>query len=121
MNKNHARGMKTSIHGLKRTLTTDPALSANFNINELESALNSNKPGTAAGFDGVHPEFIRDCGERPKLFKRAKIIAIPKLSKDVSDPAHYRPISLLSVMYKLLERLILQRIQPPIEAATPVH
>jgi hypothetical protein len=41
--------------------------------------------------------------------------------KDGSDPAHYRRISLLSVMYKLLERLILQRIQPLIEAATLVH
>jgi hypothetical protein len=30
-------------------------------------------------------------------------------------------ISLLSVMYKLLEWMILQRIQPLIEAATPVH
>jgi hypothetical protein len=57
----------------------------------------------------------------PKLFKRAKVIAIPKPGKDGSDPAHYQPISLLSVMYKLLERLILQRIQPLIEAATPVH
>jgi hypothetical protein len=54
----------------------------------------------------------------PKLFKRAKIIAIPKPGKDGSDPAHYRPISLLIVMNKLLERLILQRIY---EAATPVH
>jgi hypothetical protein len=58
----------------------------------------------------------------PKLFKRAKVITIPKPAKDGSDPAHYRPISLLSdVMYNLLERLILQRIQPLIEAATQVH
>jgi hypothetical protein len=34
---------------------------------------------------------------------------------------HYRLISLLNVMYKLFERLILQRIQPLIEAATPGH
>jgi hypothetical protein len=86
-----------------------------------------------------YAEFIRSCGERPKewlisfmtdvlssarlpkLFKRAKVIAIPKPSKDGSDPAYYRHISLLNVMYKLLERLILQRIQPLVEAATPVH
>jgi hypothetical protein len=77
-------------------LTTNPALSANFNINELESALKSVKPGTAAGFNGVYPEFIRSSGERtkewlisfmndvlssarlPKLFKQAKVIATPK-------------------------------------------
>jgi hypothetical protein len=56
----------------------------------------------------------------PKLFKRAKVIAIPKPSKDGSDPAHYQLILLLSVMLKLLERIILQRIQSLIEAATPV-
>jgi hypothetical protein len=57
------------------------------------------------------------------MFKRAKVIAIPRPGKDVSDPVHYRyrPILFLSVMYKLLERLIFQCIQPLIEAATPVH
>jgi hypothetical protein len=127
---------KSSIRVLKRTLTTDPAFSANFNINELESVLQSVKVGTAAG---VYLEFILNCGEGtkewlisfmndilssarlPKLFKRAKFIAIPKPGKDGSDPVHYRLISLLIVMYKLLEWLILQRIQPLIEAATPVH
>jgi hypothetical protein len=41
----------------------DPALFAKFNIKELESALKSVKLGTAAGFDGVYPKFIRNCGE----------------------------------------------------------
>jgi hypothetical protein len=57
----------------------------------------------------------------PKLFKRAKVIVIPKPDKDGSDPTHYRPILLLIVMYKLRERLILQRIQPLNEAVAPVH
>jgi hypothetical protein len=39
-------------------------------------------------------------------------------SKNVQT--HYRPISLLSVVYKILVRLILQRIQPLIDAAIPV-
>lgn len=38
-------------------------------------------------------------------------IAIPKPRKDHSDAAYYRPISLLSVGFKCLERLILQRIK----------
>jgi hypothetical protein len=46
---------------------------------------------------------------------------IPKPDKDGSDSAHYRPLSLLSVMYKLLERMILHLIQPLIEVSTPVH
>jgi hypothetical protein len=133
MDNNHARATKTSICGLKSTLTTDSALSANFNINELESALKSVKPRTAAGFD---PESTHNCGERtkewliafmndvlsparlPTLFKKAKINAIPKPGKDGSDPPHCRPISLLSVMYSSSERMILQHIQPLIEAAS---
>jgi hypothetical protein len=66
MDENHARATKSSIRGLKSTLTTNSALSANFNINELESALKSVKLGTATGFDGVYPEFIRNCGEGTK-------------------------------------------------------
>jgi hypothetical protein len=66
MAKNHARATKTSIHGLKSTLTIDPAPSASFNINELESALKSVKTGTASGFDGVCPDFIGNCGGRTK-------------------------------------------------------
>jgi hypothetical protein len=54
------------------------------------------------------------------LFKRAKI-SIIKPGKDGTDPAHYHPISLLSVVYKLLKRLILQRIQPLIEDLTPIN
>jgi hypothetical protein len=44
------------------TLTTDPALFANFNFNELESALMSVKPGMAAGFDGVYLVKLRKNG-----------------------------------------------------------
>jgi hypothetical protein len=55
------------------------------------------------------------------FFKRANDIAIPKSRKDGFYPAHYQPIWLLSMMYKLLERLILQRIYLLIEAATRVH
>jgi hypothetical protein len=56
MDKNYARATKSSIRGLKK----------NFNINELESALKSVKLETAAVFDGVYPEFIRNCRERTK-------------------------------------------------------
>jgi hypothetical protein len=58
MDKNHARATKSSKRGLKSTLTTDPALSANFIINELESALKSVKLGTVAGFDGIRSSSV---------------------------------------------------------------
>jgi hypothetical protein len=83
MDKNHARATKSSIHGFKSTLTTDPAVSANFNTNELESALKSVKLETAAGFYGVNPELISfmndilSLAKLPKWLKRVKVIAIP--------------------------------------------
>jgi hypothetical protein len=45
---------------------TDLALSANFNMNELKSALKCFNLGTGAGFDGVYPEVIQYFGEITK-------------------------------------------------------
>ena len=39
----------------------------------------------------------------PKIWRKAKVIAVKKPGKDPSLAANYRPISLLSVCYKLLE------------------
>jgi len=46
-------------------------------------------------------------GKPPKEWKQADIIAILKSGKLEDNPKNYRPISLLSVMYKLMERIIL--------------
>jgi len=43
------------------------------------------------------------------------VIAVEKPGKDLSLAANYHLISLLSVCYKLLERLALQRISPTVE------
>jgi len=51
----------------------------------------------------------------PKTWRKAKVIAVEKPGKDLSLAANYRPISLLSVCYKFLERLALQRISPTVE------
>ena len=45
----------------------------------------------------------------PELLKIAKVIPMYK-SKDPTDPSNYRPISLLSVFDKLLERLMYNRL-----------
>ena len=41
----------------------------------------------------------------PPALKTAKVIPLPK-TKDLSDPNNFRPISLLSILSKPLERLI---------------
>ena len=50
-----------------------------------------------------------------KIWRHSKIIAILKPGKDSAIPKNYRPISLLCHMYKLYERMILNRIAPGVE------
>ena len=91
------------------------------------------KPATAPGYDNIHVEFLKHLGPKvrtwlskffsrimtthstPKIWRKAKVTAVEKPGKDPSFTANYRPISLLSVCYKLLERLALQRISPTVE------
>ena len=47
------------------------------------------------------------------------MVAILKPAKPVGDPNSYRPISLLCVPYKILERLIYARVEPLIDALLP--
>ena len=47
------------------------------------------------------------------------MVAIPKPIKPVGDPKSYRPISLLCVPYKILERLIYARVEPLIDPLLP--
>ena len=51
----------------------------------------------------------------PKVWRQSKIIAILKPGKDSAKPKSYRPISLLCHMYKLYERLILNRISSSVD------
>ena len=67
-------------------------------------------------------DFISSCLRRlkiPKIWKRALVVAIPKPGKPVGDPKSYRPISLLCVPCKILERLIFARVEPLIDPLLP--
>ena len=105
-----------------------------FTTSDIDCALRLVKAGTAPGYDNIHPEFLTHLGPRartwmshffskviednqiPKIWRSAKVIAIEKPGKDPNLAASYRPISLLSVCYKFLERLVLQRISPTVES-----
>ena len=87
----------------------------------------------APGYDKVHPEFLKNLGPRarkwvamfltriiseknlPKSWRIPKTVAIPKPGKDPKMASSYRPISLLSMCYKLLERIILHRVSPAVD------
>lgn len=131
-------------HNIKNTLRIEASalqpnedFSAPFTMTELEAAIKTLKRRKAAGYDGIYPEFIIHCGpgtrayllglfnnilssgHLPPELKRAKIIAIKKHGKSGDDPSHYRPISLLSIAYKLLERLLYNRIVGAVESILP--
>ena len=53
------------------------------------------------------------------MWRTATVTAILKPNKPPESPSSYRPISLLCVAFKLMERLIHNRIQPIVDSALP--
>ena len=100
---------------------------------EIQGHLRKCKPKSAAGLDGIGynllkrvpppyityiTKFFGAClrvGYFPKEWKHAKTIMIPKPDKDLSLAKNYRPISLLSCLGKLFERLLAGRLSLHLE------
>lgn len=55
----------------------------------------------------------------PKIWHKAKVVAILKPNKTGDNLKNYRPISLLSIVYKLFERLLLRRVSSQLESMPP--
>ena len=93
-------------------------------------AINTFKPNKAAGLDGIKAVALKNCG--PKMIQRlttfyqaslllsyvpsqlclSKVIFLPKPGKvDYSKPKAFRPISLTSILFKVLERIALNEIE----------
>ena len=53
----------------------------------------------------------------PKSWKHATVVAVPKPKKDPTIPSNYRPISLLPHISKILERVILNRIEGHLDSS----
>ena len=87
-------------------------------------------PYKAAGDDGVSPVMLQHCGPlflqrlvtlykamlhlayTPESMRCSKVIFIPKQGKsDYTVPKAFRPISLTSVLFKVLERVVLDSLQ----------
>ena len=104
-----------------------------YNIEELEAAMKFLKPGKAAGLDDITTEIIQHFGTEtkswiltlfnncvvscmiPKLWRQARVVALLKPGKDPNNRKSYRPISLLCILYKLYERMLLARITNKVE------
>ena len=127
------------LHDIKRSQQAPLEVSKDFTLDELESAISALPVGKAAGMDDIFPEFIKHTGpkaktwllsvyneilangELPAAFKRSKIIAVLKPGKQPERAESYRPIALLSVCYKLLEKLLYNRLSPILNPGIPVE
>ena len=117
--------VKKELRRERKALSYHPECSADFTLLELESAIATMKQKKAPGFDNMFGEFIkyfgvnarqwildffntmRQTGRVPTIFKKVKLITVLKPVKDRSDVPNYRPLSLLSRVYTLFERMIL--------------
>jgi hypothetical protein len=112
-----------------------------YTVKEVYKEIASLKSRKAPGIDGVTPTMLKEMPRKglvfltyifnaiikqhywPKQLKLADIILIPKPGKNPTSVASYRPISLLPIIAKLLERLLLKRIRndPRTEEWIPSH
>ncbi|CAK1579866.1 unnamed protein product [Parnassius mnemosyne] len=99
-----------------------------FTISELNYALNSFKPKKAPGGDGFTADICREAisqnpgiylslankclelGHFPIIWKEAVVVVLRKPGReDYTHPKAYRPLGLLSVMGKVLEKMVIRR------------
>ena len=111
--------------------------SGDFSPREFAAALHHLKPGQAPGPDFICLEllihagpglkfwlrgFLSSCLRKlkiPKVRKNTPVVPIFKPSKHSENPQTYRPTLLLGVPYKILERLICNRVEPIVDPLLP--
>ncbi|GFU31211.1 probable RNA-directed DNA polymerase from transposon BS [Trichonephila clavipes] len=99
----------------------------NFSISELREAVGHTRCAKSPGPDNFHPEFLKHLGCNalsvlltlynhswkygvPAIWKKAIVVPIPKKNKPLDDLNSYRPISLTSILSKVMERMITSRL-----------
>jgi len=98
--------------------------SAEVTTEEMKKLLEQLKAGKSPGPDQLHPRILKECAKElalplkllfdltmekgciPKEWKSAEIKAIYKKKGKKSNPSNYRPVSLTSVVSKLMEKII---------------
>ena len=136
---------KTSDHSIKieaRRATSQTccnggrdAICSPFSRRELLLAIRKLRKGRSPGVDQVTNDMLHQlspsaerhllavlnwswrAGEVPASWRAAEIVAIPKKGKPPTETGSYRPISLLSCIGKLAERLVQHRLQHWLERA----
>ncbi|MGL1888436.1 MAG: reverse transcriptase family protein [Reichenbachiella sp.] len=108
--------------GTDKILTIKPV--TEDKVKQMILKLNAFK---ATGLDGLPAKFLRDsaetvakpltyiinlsieCGEFPQELKLAKVVPIYK-KKEKTEPGNYRPVSILSIVSKLFEKIVCEQL-----------
>jgi hypothetical protein len=123
---NHPKLNQEDISHLNRSITQ----------NEIEAAIKSLQKKKSPGPDGVSAEFYQTFKEEliptllklfheiereeklPNSFYEASITLIPQTDKDTSKKENYRPIALMNIDAKILNKIMANRIQQHIRKIT---
>ena len=111
----------------------EPNLTSPFTAQAFSNGIAALKNDKAIGLDGTFTEELTHFGQQakkwllelfnrcmetnriPKIWRKSRVIALPKPGKDLSLPKSFRLISLLCHPYKLFERLLFGRLTPVVE------
>ncbi|PNF28984.1 hypothetical protein B7P43_G15105 [Cryptotermes secundus] len=129
--KNHEWQVEARVQALLETIDDNPP--QRIRPCDIQKLINSLKLQKACGIDGIPNECLRHLARRPfvhltQLFnhclrlshfpntwKEAKVITLPKPSKDRKFLQNLRTISLLSTTGKLFKKVILKLLQKHID------
>ncbi len=99
-----------------------------FSAEELDNAVSATAKCKASGLDGLAPDFFHHLGQLakkellllinlswisgrlPNSWKNGLVTAVPKAGKPPSNPSSYRPIALLNLIPKIMERMVYAQI-----------
>ncbi|CAD6190305.1 unnamed protein product [Caenorhabditis auriculariae] len=127
--------LKTDVP-VPRTPTPPPEDEPPILPEEVKYAIRKLKVGAAAGPDNISSELLKAGGDSlyrllarhfskylseasiPEQWKTSKTILIPKKG-DLTDLNNFRPISLLSVVYKLFTKVIVNRLEKQLDNFQP--
>ncbi|GFR83311.1 RNA-directed DNA polymerase from mobile element jockey-like [Elysia marginata] len=131
---NKEKGHKKRLKGeMEQAMRDSSDQFENFTPDELNTAMILMKTGKAAGLDGITTEMIQHFGPKtmswvlnlfnncvrtcriPNGWRKTKVVALLKPGKHPKVPKGYRPISLLCILYKLYERMIMARMSLTVE------